>query len=75
LNSTRAEFSGDEARITGENSKSRYSLEYLSKFVKGAKICDKTLLNFSEDHPLKMKFKTEHLELSFVLAPRVETED
>ncbi len=75
LNSARAEFSGDEARITGENSKSRYSLEYLSKFVKGAKICEKTILNFAEDHPLKMRFKTEHLELSFILAPRVETED
>lgn len=75
LDSARSEFSGDEAKIEAENCKSRYSLEYLQKFIKGAKLCEKTILNFANDHPLKMEFKTEHLELSFILAPRVETED
>ena len=75
LDSARSEFSGDEAKIEAENCKSRYSLEYLQKFIKGAKLCDKTILNFANDHPLKMEFKTEHMELSFILAPRVETED
>ncbi len=75
LNSARSEFSGDEAKILAENCKSKYSLEYLSKFIKGAKLCEKTVLNFSEDHPLKIDFRTEHIELSFILAPRVETED
>ena len=75
LNSARSEFSGDEAKIEAENCKSRYSLEYLQKFMKGAKLCDKTILNFADDHPLKLFFKTEHLELTFILAPRVEVED
>ncbi len=75
LNSTKSEFSVDEASIQAENCKARYSLEYLQKFVKGAKLCDKVLLNFSEDHPLKMDFKAPNMEISFVLAPRVETED
>jgi proliferating cell nuclear antigen len=75
INSAKAEFSGDEAKINAENCKSRYSLEYLSKFIKGAKLSDKIFLNFANDHPLRMDFKTEHLELSFILAPRVETED
>ena len=75
LNSARSEFSEDEAKIQAEECRSRYSLEYLSKFIKGAKLCDKTILQFANDHPLKMKFKTEHMELGFVLAPRVETED
>lgn len=75
LNSARSEFSGDEAKIEAENCKARYSLEYLSKFIKAAKLCEKTILEFADDHPLKMKFKTLEFELGFVLAPRVETED
>jgi len=62
-------------KIEAENCKSRYSLEYLQKFSKGAKLCNKTILNFANEHPLKIEFKSEHFELSFILAPRVETED
>jgi len=75
LNSARSEFSGDEAKIEAEEGKSKYSLEYLQKFMKGTKLCDKTLLHFANDHPLKIDIKTEHMELNFLLAPRVETED
>jgi len=75
LNSAMAEFSGDEARIDAENCKSRYSLEYLQKFVKSAKIIDRTVLRFSNDHPLRVEFRTDFIELNFILAPRVETED
>lgn len=75
LNSARNEFSIDEARIEGGDSRARYSLEYLQKFVKGAKISEKVKVNFSEDYPLKLEFRTEKIELVFVLAPRVENED
>ena len=75
LNSAMSEFSGDEAKISAENCKSRYSLEYLQKFVKASKLSDKTALKFADDHPLRMDIKNEFLEMSFLLAPRVETED
>jgi proliferating cell nuclear antigen len=75
INSARSEFSGDEAKIKAENCNARYSLDYLSKFIKGSKLAEKTLLNFANDHPLRMNIRTEHMELSFILAPRVETED
>ncbi len=75
LDSALSEFSSDEAKIDAENCKARYSLEYLQKFIKGAKLCDRTIINFAEDHPLRIDFKTPSMELSFVLAPRVETED
>jgi len=75
LNSARSEFSGDEAKIEAENCKSKYSLEYLQKFMKGAKLCEKTILFFANDHPMKMDIRTEHMEINFLLAPRVETED
>ncbi|MBM3228451.1 hypothetical protein FJZ20_01000 [Candidatus Pacearchaeota archaeon] len=75
LNSAMSEFSGDEAKISAENCKSRYSLEYLQKFIKGAKLAEKVILKFANDHPLRMDIKNELIELSFLLAPRVETED
>jgi len=75
LNSAKAEFSGDEARIEAKDAKSRYSLEYLQKFTKAGKLADKVMINFSDDYPLKLEYKTPRMELSFVLAPRVETED
>ena len=75
LNSAMSEFSGDEAKIEAEDCKSRFSLEYLQKFIKGAKIVDKTILSFANEHPLKVDFKNEHMSLSFILAPRMETND
>lgn len=75
INSAMSEFSGDEAKINAEDCKSRYSLEYLQKFVKCAKLTPKTLLKFSGDHPLRLEFKTDFMELNFILAPRVETDD
>ena len=75
MNSARAEFSGDEANINAEDCKSRYSLEYLSKFIKGCKLSEKTILNFASNHPLRMDLRDNGMELSFILAPRVETED
>jgi len=71
LNSARAEFSGDEVKIEGI-AKARYSLEYLMKFIKAAKISDKAVLNFSEDYPLRLDFPGEKMGIGFVLAPRVE---
>jgi len=75
LNSAMCEFSGDEARIAAENCKAKYSLEYLQKFSKAAKLAEKITLKFAEDHPLRIDIKNSFLELSFLLAPRVETED
>jgi len=73
LNSARAEFSGDEARISGL-AKSRYSLEYLMKFIKAAKISEKVVINFSDDYPLRLDYPGEKMGIGFVLAPRVEND-
>ncbi|MBU2615647.1 MAG: hypothetical protein KKC19_00935 [Nanoarchaeota archaeon] len=75
LNSSMTEFSGDEAKIEAENCKAKYSLEYLQKFIKASKLSEKTILKFAEDHPLRMDVRKDNMEISFVLAPRVETED
>jgi len=75
LNSFKSEFSSDELNIEAEQASSKYSLEYLQKIIKATKITDKTKINFSTDYPLKLEFNTPFIELSFILAPRVETED
>jgi proliferating cell nuclear antigen len=74
LNSFKSEFT-DEVSIQAESAKSKYSLEYLQKMIKASKLTEKVILNFSSDYPLKLEFNTPSLELSFILAPRVETED
>jgi proliferating cell nuclear antigen len=75
LNSSRAEFSGDEIEIHSGESSSKYSLEYLAKIIKGSKVSDNATLNFSDNHPIRINFPTGNVMLSFVLAPRVEQED
>ena len=74
LNSFKSEFS-DEVNIQAEEATSKYSLEYLQKMIKGTKLTDKVVLNFGNDYPLKLEFNTPKITLSFILAPRVETED
>ncbi len=71
LNSAKAEFSSDESKISG-SSRSKYSLEYISKFMKAKKISEKMVINFSDDYPLKLDFPGEKMGMAFVLAPRVE---
>jgi len=75
LNSFKSEFTGDAIDIQAQEATSKYSLEYLQKMIKATKITDKIKINFSSDYPLKLEFNTPFIELSFILAPRVETED
>jgi proliferating cell nuclear antigen len=75
LNSFKSEFTTDQINITAQNAHSKYSLEYLQKMVKATKITEKVIINFSDDYPLRLDFLTPFIELSFVLAPRVEQEE
>jgi len=55
--------------------KAKYSLEYLKKMIAGAKLTDKVTLNFNNDYPLKLEYKSiDKLMLSFILAPRVDND-
>lgn len=78
LSSANVEISGDaKVEITGKGPvKSRYSVEYLQKLVCGDKICDNVAVSFAKDYPLLLEFKQEDkVELSFILAPRVDSSD
>jgi proliferating cell nuclear antigen len=74
MNSARAEFSKDIAEIEGSPCSSKFSLEYMQKFMKAGKAFEKSTLNLAQDHPVRIDFTSEILSLSFLLAPRIETD-
>jgi len=64
---------GGLKEISGDDSRSRYALEYLKKMLGGGKISDIVSLKFGKDFPMKLIFqKPDKISMSFVLAPRVE---
>ena len=60
---------------TPEKIKAKYSLEYLKKMILGSKLAKDVTINFSKDYPLKLDYLVvDKLQLSFILAPRVDTD-
>lgn len=60
---------------TDETLKARYSIEYLKKMINGSKLSENVSIGFNKDYPLKLDYKVvDKLQLSFILAPRVENE-
>lgn len=60
---------------TDDKIKSKYSIEYLKKIVKGSKLSPQVSINFNKDYPLKIEYKvTDKLDLAFILAPRVSND-
>jgi len=79
LNDSHVEFpQGDDVKIHTETSeiiKSRYSLEYLKKIVKGGRLARAVYIQFANDYPLKIGYIVkDKMSLETVLAPRVSTE-
>jgi proliferating cell nuclear antigen len=76
LNQAKTEFDSDEIKLEAQDSKSKYSLEYLAKFVKASRMAPKLAINYSSDYPARFDFLDPEtkVELSFILAPRVEEE-
>jgi len=52
--------------------KARYPLDYLKKMVKATKIANSVVLEWGQDYPIRISFKSgDKASLSFILAPRV----
>ncbi len=59
----------------GDEIRSRYSIEYLKKIAKAAKLANMVSLEFGPDYPLRTEYRVlDKLSLSFVLAPRVSND-
>lgn len=55
------------------NIKSQYPLEYLKKMIKAGKLSSQMVLEFGNDYPMRMAFRSiDKMHMSFILAPRVE---
>lgn len=69
---------GDDTKISVAGSdkyKAKYSIEYLKKMIDGSKLAEYVEIHFDKDYPLKLDYKVvDKLQLSFILAPRVENE-
>ena len=79
LHSARVNFTkGDDIKINFSGAgkiKAKYSTEYLKKIIKGGRLSDVALVNFSNDYPLKIEYKImDKLDLQFILAPRVSND-
>ncbi|OYT37540.1 proliferating cell nuclear antigen (pcna) [Candidatus Pacearchaeota archaeon ex4484_31] len=73
LNSARTEFDSNEAKIKSDTeSKAKYGIDYLTKFMKASKIASNVKVSFSTDYPAKFDFKDSDVEITFILAPRSE---
>lgn len=58
-----------------EETRSKYSIEYLKKMIQGAKLADKVAVSFSKDYPLQLDYTVkDKLQLLFILAPRVDND-
>lgn len=61
---------------TESETTSRYPIDYLKKMMKAAKIADAVTVQFGQDYPMKLSFKSgDKASLQFVLAPRVSDKD
>lgn len=77
LNTANVEITTDDETsivMKGEDViKSKYSLEYLKKIIKGSKLANTVTLQFDKDYPLRADYIIrDKLSFSVILAPRVE---
>src|SRR3989344_957098 len=68
----------DDLKISIANDskvKSKYSVEYLKKIMKGSKLANSASVYFADNYPLKVQYKLlDKLDLEFILAPRVQND-
>ena len=78
MNDARSEIVEDgETKINGAKTevKSKYSIEYMKKIIKGGKLAPRVSLQFNKDYPLRVDYLVkDKLHLSMILAPRVSND-
>ncbi|MBU2559262.1 proliferating cell nuclear antigen (pcna) [archaeon] len=57
-----------------QDTRSMYSLEYLKDMIKASDIADTVKISLGDNIPVKMEFLSSDVKLSFLLAPRIESE-
>jgi proliferating cell nuclear antigen len=57
-----------------QDTRSMFSLEYLKDMIKASDIADTVKISLGDNIPVKMDFLSSDIKLSFLLAPRIESE-
>ncbi len=57
-----------------ESARSMFSIEYLKDILKASKIADSIKVYLGNDIPVKLEFLAPGIKLTFLLAPRIESE-
>ena len=74
--STKLELQPSDSLVlekVGEPVRARYSIDYLKKMLKARKLSETAKISLSSEYPMKVSFDVPNkLDLSFILAPRVE---
>lgn len=64
-------FEGDLQKLVA----SKYSIDYLKRMIPAGKLSEQVKVQYSKDYPLRLEYAAEEkMQLSFILAPRVENE-
>lgn len=64
-----------QAPPKGKGVRAKFSLEYLDKMISASKVADRLKVQFGQDYPLKLEYKSvDKVLMSFILAPRVDTD-
>lgn len=59
--------------LVRQSVKSKFSLDYLKKITRGAKLGDAAKIELGTDYPVRISFRKPNVaEISYILAPRVE---
>lgn len=76
LGSAEVKISKDDAIsfMSKGKSKSMFSIEYLKDMIKASDVASSVKLSLGENIPIKMDFLAPSARLSFLLAPRIESE-
>ena len=75
LSNAQIDFKDNEkVKITADEKVfAKYSIEYLQKMV-SSKIADELVIHFGKDYPLKLVYVNDQFSMSFILAPRVDSD-
>lgn len=73
LSSQKTEFNNLKMILDDDKTtyKASYSIEYLSRMIKGEKISDEVIIKYDNDYPLRLEYNLlDTISLVFILAPR-----
>jgi len=75
LSTAKVELNANEETLikASEEIEAKYSIGYLKNMVKASRLAERVKIKFNKNYPLRLDYNiTDRMQLSFILAPRVE---